>query len=292
MRYVEPRCVSEIRECIAMNTDIESSDIDRWAHDIRETNMENERIFLSSRKDYYMIIRLAEGIWGRTSHEVSVIKKQCTIHSPSMYDVRDYLKESTLAFVNNDLDSICHRCPLRSQRNFNFVPGTGNTEAELMIIGEAPAGEEVRLGVPFVGPSGAILNQALKHPEVDIPREQIFISNLVKCRLSGPMRSAYINACNPLIEKEIRQIQPKIILLLGRFASFKYKGLSTSDGSGLMANLHGTDWTREQYPGVRFVACYHPASLLRGGASFTQFIVPFIKIKSMLGETHEKGHGC
>ena len=148
----------------------------------------------------------------------------------------------------------CTRCEL-SQSRTNTVFGVGNTDADWMIIGEAPGAEEDRQGEPFVGRAGKLLDQMLL--AIGQSRESVFIANILKCRPPNnrdpkPDEAA---ACREYLEQQIALIRPKIILAVGRIAAQNLLG--TDDPVGRMRGRpHDLD-------GIPLVVTYHPAYLLR-----------------------------
>ena len=134
------------------------------------------------------------------------------------------------------------------------VPSVGPEDAEVMMIGEAPGANEVEQGEPFVGRAGNKLNDILK--DIGVKRKEIYITNLVKIRPpdNRDPKSDEIEAWAPLLEKEIEDVNPDIILTLGNFPS-KYV-LDTSKG---ISQIHGRIFTRE---GQKIMPVYHPAATL------------------------------
>jgi DNA polymerase len=141
----------------------------------------------------------------------------------------------------------------------NSVLGAGDVQADWMVIGEAPSEEEDALGEPFVGPSGQLLDNMLK--AVGLSRKAqgkagVYITNVLKCR--PPARNPSLqelSTCAPYLARQVALVQPKVILVMGRFAMQSV--LQTSEPLGkLRGQVHS-------YQGVPVVVTYHPASLLR-----------------------------
>ncbi|MFQ5920882.1 MAG: uracil-DNA glycosylase [Nitrososphaerales archaeon] len=111
----------------------------------------------------------------------------------------------------------CTLCRL-SQNRTNAVPGEGNSLAKIMFIGEAPGRSEDEQGRPFVGAAGKLLTEALQ--EAGLAREDVFITNVVKCRPPSNRVPAEEerSACRPYLERQIKLINPRIICVLGRTA--------------------------------------------------------------------------
>ena len=152
----------------------------------------------------------------------------------------------------------CERCGLSESRT-QVVFGSGNADADLMFVGEAPGAEEDRQGIPFVGRSGNLLTTMLA--EVGIAREDVFIANTLKCRPPGnrdPLTSE-IETCRPWLNEQIRLIEPKVVASLGNFAT----KLLRRDPTGI-TRVHGQP--EEQTIGERTVVLFplfHPAAALR-----------------------------
>jgi DNA polymerase len=124
-----------------------------------------------------------------------------------------------------------------------------------MLIGEGPGAEEDRLGLPFVGPAGELLNKILL--AISLQRDEVYIANIVKCRPPqnrDPLPDE-VSSCRPYLEAQIDLVQPKLVVLLGRVAA------QTLLGNNLpLGKLRGS-WHTVR--GVEARATYHPAALLR-----------------------------
>ncbi len=150
----------------------------------------------------------------------------------------------------------CQACPL-SQGRRHVVFGTGDRTGDWMVIGEAPGAEEDRLGLPFVGPAGRLLDAMLQ--AIDLDREQVYIANVLKCRPPGnrnPLPEE-VAACGGYLAEQIKLLQPAVILALGRFAAQFLLG-----GDRSIASLRGRQWTYEG-GASQVVVTYHPSYLLR-----------------------------
>ena len=148
----------------------------------------------------------------------------------------------------------CTKCPLYSTAT-NPVPGEGNPHAKLMCVGEAPGATEDETGRPFVGAAGQLLTKILA--AIDLPREQVYICNVLKHRPPGnrnPLPQE-VTACSPYLIRQIELIRPKVILALGTFAAQTLLDTKASIGK-LRGQVH-------RYYGVPLVVTYHPAALLR-----------------------------
>ncbi len=148
----------------------------------------------------------------------------------------------------------CNRCALR-QGARGVVFGEGNPRARLLFVGEGPGAEEDKLGRPFVGAAGQLLDRILA--ATGLSREEVFIANVVKCRPPGNRqpRKEEIEACLPLLQRQIELIDPPIIVCLGAVAS---RALIRPDFS--ITRERGC-W---QEQGRRLLMpTFHPAALLR-----------------------------
>ena len=147
----------------------------------------------------------------------------------------------------------CDLCKTRTQTVF----GVGNTRAEWLIIGEAPGAEEDRQGEPFVGRAGQLLNAMLL--AIGLPRETVFIANILKCRppANRDPKPDEVSRCLPYLANQIALIKPRIILAVGRIAA---QNLLATDAP--LARLRGKLHTFGE-ANTPLVITYHPAYLLR-----------------------------
>ncbi len=147
----------------------------------------------------------------------------------------------------------CRRCPLAEGRK-QAVFASGPPTAELMFIGEGPGAQEDRRGLPFVGPSGQLLDRIIA--AIGRKREEVYVANVVKCRppRNRDPRPDEIAACRSYLEEQIEWVNPRVIVLLGRVAAQAL--LATSESLG---RLRGRWW---QVQGVETRVTYHPAALL------------------------------
>ncbi len=148
----------------------------------------------------------------------------------------------------------CQKCTLGATRT-NFVFGSGNPNADIMVIGEAPGADEDEQGLPFVGRAGQLLTKILE--SIEMPREQVYICNILKCRPPNNRKPlvSETDQCEPYLWKQIELIKPKFILALGLTAAntlLKNKESMTQ----LRGRVH-------DYQGIRTIVTYHPAALLR-----------------------------
>jgi len=139
------------------------------------------------------------------------------------------MPKDTLEIIADEVRK-CTLCKLSEDRA-NAVPGEGSGSAKIMFIGEAPGRSEDEQGRPFVGAAGKLLTEALQ--EAGLSREDVFITNVVKCRPPNNRVPAEEerSACRPYLERQIKLINPKIICILGRTA---YESLL--EGSSITSN--------------------------------------------------------
>lgn len=148
----------------------------------------------------------------------------------------------------------CLACPLSATRT-QVVFGTGNPDAKLMFVGEAPGFEEDKQGKPFVGAAGQLLTKIIG--AMKLTRDDVYIANILKCRPPqnrNPLPSE-IASCSPILMKQIEIIEPKILCALGKFAAQTLLSTETS-----IMRLRGRfqDWN-----GIPLMPTLHPAYLLR-----------------------------
>jgi DNA polymerase len=149
----------------------------------------------------------------------------------------------------------CTACGLHKTRT-QTVFGVGDENADWMLIGEAPGAEEDRLGEPFVGQAGKLLDNMLA--AIGLKRgENVYIANVLKCRPPGNRNPEpeEVARCSPHLLRQIELVQPKLILAMGRFAAQTLLGTDASIAS-LRGRVHA-------YAGVPLIVTYHPAYLLR-----------------------------
>lgn len=168
--------------------------------------------------------------------------------SETVADQLEALKTAALA---------CTACRLSEQRT-HVVFGDGSPDADVIIVGEAPGRREDEQGVPFVGPSGKLLDRLLG--EIDLERDDVYIANVVKCRPPGNRdpRPDEIEVCKGYLREQLRLIDPKVVVTLGNFSSKLL--LKTDTG---ITRLRGTAY---EWWGRYLVPTFHPAAALRGAA--------------------------
>jgi len=179
------------------------------------------------------------------------------IHSELASQTGFYLdQQPTFNSLQEHFEAIkdCTKCRLSEGRN-KFVYGVGNVDADLLFIGEGPGAEEDRLGEPFVGRAGKLLDQILK--AIDLTRDEVYIANMVKSRPPGNRdpQPDEMATCRPYLMEQIRLIRPKLICGLGRIAGQAL--LNTTTPLGKLRNQF------HDFNGIPLLVTYHPAALLR-----------------------------
>lgn len=152
--------------------------------------------------------------------------------------------------------SACTRCRLSSGRT-QVVFGAGHPTADLMFVGEGPGYHEDRQGVPFVGAAGQLLNRLLG--EIDLSREDVYITNVVRCRPPGnrdPLPDE-IEACTPWLLTTIDLVNPTVLVTLGNFAT-----RFILDRKVAISRVRGQ---RHLWKGRTVIPTFHPAAVLHGG---------------------------
>ncbi len=169
-------------------------------------------------------------------------------------------RESRLAELARQV-AVCTRCDLALNRT-NTVFGTGDPHSPLMLVGEGPGENEDATGLPFVGRAGKLLDDILA--AVKLTRDQVFLTNTVKCRAAveegGRMKNrqpktSEIRACNPYLEAQMEAVKPEIILCLGGPAAKTLidKDFRITKDRGKWYEVHG----------AKAMATFHPAYVLR-----------------------------
>lgn len=157
----------------------------------------------------------------------------------------------------------CNKCKLCKTRQ-NIVFGTGNKNAKLMLIGEGPGADEDRLGEPFVGRAGKLMNLAFE--AIGLKREDVYIANIVKCRppANRNPEDDEAMACMNYLRNQVILVKPEIIVLLGSVALKnilgKEYGITASRGK----------WIEKK--GIKYMPTWHPAALLRDETKKIEFI--------------------
>jgi uracil-DNA glycosylase family 4 len=157
----------------------------------------------------------------------------------------------------------CGLCDTRTQA----VPGVGTARGGIVFVGEAPGADEDRLGEPFVGRAGQLLDRIIKAmddarliPGVPLDRSTVYICNVLKCRPPenrNPLPHE-VESCAPYLRRQLEAIKPRVICCLGKFAAELLVGVK-----GTIGGLRGKVY---RYQGARLIVTYHPAACLRNPA--------------------------
>jgi DNA polymerase len=159
----------------------------------------------------------------------------------------------TLESIRHEIGD-CQRCKLAAKRT-NIVFGSGNPNAELVFVGEAPGYDEDQQGLPFVGRAGQLLTKIIE--SINLKREDVYICNVLKCRPPENRNPEpdEVATCNPFLKRQLATIRPKIVCCLGTFAAQTVLQTPAS-----ISKLRGRFIDMD---GIRVIATFHPAYLLR-----------------------------
>jgi uracil-DNA glycosylase len=173
----------------------------------------------------------------------------------------------------------CVKCPGLASTRRTVVFGSGNADADLMFVGEAPGAREDETGLPFVGQAGKLLDKLLG--EIGLERSDVFIANVLKCRPPqnrDPLPQE-IDNCQDYLFRQLELIRPRVVCTLGNFAT---KLLRADPGTGI-TRLHGREETRQIGPRVvRLFPLYHPAAALYTPSMVETLRADFARIPDLL----------
>jgi DNA polymerase len=172
----------------------------------------------------------------------------------------------------------CTRCPQLAQTRHTVVFGSGDADADLMFVGEAPGRNEDLQGIPFVGQAGQLLDRLLG--EIGLSRPQVFVTNVLRCRPPGNRdpHPVEIERCQDYLFRTIELVQPVVICTLGNFATKLLRG----DPTGIM-RLHGRAEVRVVGPrAVRLFPVFHPAAALYTPANVEVLREDFRRLPELL----------
>jgi DNA polymerase len=187
------------------------------------------------------------------------------------------LKPAELLTTIAEESAACTLCELQHSRK-NAVPGAGPPEAEIMFIGEGPGFHENEQGRPFVGAAGKYLEELLAG--VALTREQVFITNVVKCRPPGNRdpQIEELQACNGYLERQIQAINPKVIVTLGRFSMAHFLP------NARVSQVHGK---AVRVGGRTIVPMYHPAAALHQPSLRSVVQADFSQLPSLIAKAND-----
>lgn len=195
-------------------------------------------------------------VWvSRNDEQVDTVQYEHEMDSPDT-GVSEFLQDATDSkwTILEKQVAECQQCNLCETRT-QTVFGSGNTNADWMLIGEAPGQNEDRQGKPFAGQAGLLLTEMIR--AIGLQRESVYIANILKCKLpdNRDPKAEEITACHDYLQRQIALVQPKIILVVGRVAAQAL--LKTKEP---LSKLRGVHHRLENIP---LVVVYHPAYLLR-----------------------------
>jgi len=168
----------------------------------------------------------------------------------------------------------CHLCALSKSRH-SVVFGEGNSHADILFVGEAPGATEDSSGKPFAGRSGEMLTKMIENV-LHISRQDVYISNIVKCRPANNAEpsSSEAHSCLPYLLKQIELIKPKIIIALGATA-YHYLSGDDSDISKVRGRM-------QEQNGYKLMPTYHPSYLLRNPSAKKDVLEDLKIVKGMM----------
>ncbi len=178
----------------------------------------------------------------------------------------------------------CRKCGLCETRT-QTVFGSGNPNADILFIGEAPGADEDAQGLPFVGRAGQLLTKMIEEPRsLGMPRPDVYIANILKCRPPGNRKpvAEEIAQCEPYLISQIEKIRPRVICALGLTAA-----------NTLLRNTQSMTAMRGKvfdYHGVPLIVTYHPAALLRNPNWKKPAWDDMIRLRSLYDELTSKGN--
>lgn len=207
--------------------------------------------FLDDAQKYFV---QQQDLFGETLYQNKINQQSpVTAETISPSANEPWMSSSSLTNLEEQICT-CLKCPLGQTRT-NFVFGTGNPNADLMFIGEAPGADEDAQGKPFVGRAGQLLTKIIE--AVGMKREEVFICNILKCRPPNNRRptAEEVELCTPYLNKQIALVKPKFIICLGLTAA-QWLLQTTSSLGTLRGRFH-------EFQGIKLIVTYHPAALLR-----------------------------
>jgi DNA polymerase len=174
----------------------------------------------------------------------------------------------------------CTRCPQLASARTTVVFGSGNADADLMFVGEAPGANEDKQGVPFVGQAGRLLDTLLG--EIGLTRADVFVVNVLKCRPPGnrdPLPQE-IDNCQGYLWRQLELIEPRVVCTLGNFATKLLRGEPTG-----ITRLHGCEEVRRIGPRtVRLYPIFHPAAALYTPSMLATLRQDFARLPELLAQ--------
>lgn len=170
--------------------------------------------------------------------------------------------------------SVCTACDLHYSRK-HAVPGAGKADTDIMFIGEGPGFHENEQGLPFVGAAGKFLDELLD--SINLKRSDVFITNVVKCRppSNRDPNPDELHACSGYLERQIRIINPRVIVTLGRYSMAHFlRHAKISDIHGQATRVRGR----------LIVAMYHPAAALHQRSLKSTIEADFARLPALIAK--------
>ena len=202
---------------------------------------------------------------GVTRESLDRLKKTPPPQKSEISNLKSEISRTAQLAALREAVSTCRKCPHLADFRTQTVFGTGNPNADLMFVGEAPGADEDKRGEPFVGPAGELLTKIIV--AMGLKREDVYIANVLKCRPDMPKGSTgnrppapqEMENCLPYLREQIAIIQPRILVALGKVAM---AGLTGAEES--MSAMRGR-WF--EFAGIPLLPTYHPSYLLRNGTN-------------------------
>jgi len=184
--------------------------------------------------------------------------------------------EETLKEIAEEI-SCCEKCKLHYSRN-KGVPGEGPSQAEIVFIGEGPGFHENVQGRPFVGAAGQFLEELLG--TIGMRREDVFITNVVKCRPPGNRdpKPEELKACKEYLDRQLEAINPKVVVTLGRYSMARYIP------NAKISHIHGM---ARRVNGLLVVPFYHPAAALHQPSLRMAIEEDFAKLPALIASADQ-----
>ena len=186
-------------------------------------------------------------------------------------------KDQQLKYIAHLVEE-CKKCNLYKTA-LHSVSGSGNPNADIVFIGEAPGAEEDKQGLPFVGNSGKLLDKLLN--TIKVPRTDVFICNILKHRPpeNRDPSPEEIKVCTPYLKAQLKIIKPKLIITLGRFAMNYF--FPEESISRIRGQVRKIIW--QELP-LTIIPVYHPSAGLRNGAMLKSLQDDFLSIGKLLSK--------
>ena len=196
---------------------------------------------------------------------------------PSAQDLRSDEPGGSLQLLRQEIGD-CQRCRLHQSRT-TLVFGDGSPAARLVFVGEAPGYDEDQQGLPFVGRAGRLLDRMIA--AMGMQRSEVYICNVVKCRPPQNRNPGAdeVAACSPFLFRQIEAIQPRVLCLLGNYATQTLLQTTLN-----ISQLRGKD---RYWRGIPVVATFHPAYLLRNPAQKASVWSDLKRVLELLKEDNE-----